>query len=166
MEGNNSEIIDDKGNNIIETSSDMENMFDKLEENLTKFYKEQRVEIRKMKKIYVKNMKKFNKKKVVESTAGINKSIVIPDKLADLIKYPKGTKMARTKLGGELYSVFKCRNLLYKKDKRIMRVDDELANIFSVNKKIVNKSVNPHDKIDKGINFYNLQSYIKRCFDT
>lgn len=147
-------------------SLDIADMCDELEVNLTKTFKEYRSEIRKIKKEYQKTINKVNKNNTIKNKkkAGITKVTRIPDVLADLIGVKKGTEMTRIDLGKHIHDVFKSRDLLYEKDRRIMRVDDELAKIFGTTT-AVNKSTDPKANIDIGFNFYNLQSYIKRCFE-
>ena len=144
----------------------IEERLDDLEFNLTQDYRKRRSEIREIKKEWLKITKKLEKKKnQVDSKAGINKPEPIPDCLATFIGVPKGTVMARTKLGGKIYQECKERGLVYPEDNRIIRVDDELAKIFKTTKK-VNKSTNIKDReLDQAINFYNLSSYIKRCYN-
>lgn len=151
-------IVKKKKLNIIE-------MCDDMEKKLTESFKAHRDELRKIKREYQKKMNKLdrranNGKKLV----GINNVTRIPDSLADLIGVKRGTEMARTELGKRVHNIFKSRDLLYEHNKRIMRVDDELAKIFGTTTD-VNKSVNEKADIDIGINFYNLQSYIKRCYE-
>jgi len=146
---------------------DVAQMCDDLEMKLTESFKEHRSEIRKIKKEYQKTVNKLKKSSATgkkKKAVGINNVTRIPDSLADLIGVKRGTEMARTELGKNIHEVFKNRDLLYSSDKRIMRVDDELAKIFGTTTD-VNKSTDPKASVDVGFNFYNLQSYIKRCFE-
>lgn len=150
-----------------EENNDFIKLCNKFEEELTMNYRKQRDDIRNIKKLYLKEVKNMHKKKnkgVTNETAGINKPIILPNKLADLIGVNRGTSMPRTRVGSLVYNEFSQRGLLYEKDKRIMRVDNELKQIFNVSDR-VNNSINVKDKVDEGINFYNLHSYIKRCYD-
>ena len=163
VESNNKIGKNNKKNNDI----NFIDLCNKFEEELTTNFRKQREDIRSIKKMYQKEVKKNNKHKNkgnMNETAGINKPTTVPDKLADLIGIKRGAVMPRTKVGSLIYNEFGDRGLLYSRDKRVMRVDNELKQIFNVDI-IVNNSTNPKDKVDVGINFYNLHSYIKRCYD-
>ncbi len=172
VETSDDELIDDQGITENQKKSSKKNMnlielCNQLERDLTLDFRKHREQIRRIKKTYEKELKKCNKRKkktITNDKAGINKAIQVPDKLADLVGIPRGTSIPRTKLGGLVYKVFQDRDLLYDNDKRVMRVDNELQNIFGVSSN-VNKSINPKDKVDVGINFYNLHTYIKRCYE-
>lgn len=144
--------------------NDFIKMCDDMENDLTTHYRKQRNNIRKLKKSYQKQMKKFSKKGKKNKNNGINKSTPIPNKIADLIEVERGTCMPRTKVGSLVYKIFNDRGLVYENDKRVLRVDDELREIFNVPLS-VNDSINERDPVDVGINFFNLHSYIKRCYD-
>ena len=145
-------------------ATDVIQLCNDLETKMIESFKANRAEIRRIKREYQKKINKLDKHAASKKPVGINNVTQIPNVLADLIDVKRGTKMARTELGKHIYEVFKERDLLYEDDKRVMRVDNELAKIFETTT-AVNQSTDPKAPIDIGFNFYNMQSYIKRCFE-
>lgn len=151
-----------------ETSKDMSflNLCDMMENDLIRNYREQRNKIRMLKKKYIKELKaamKFSSKRRRKNTeTGFTKPETVPDELANLIGVDKGTVMARTKLTKCVYDVFRKRGLQYKGDKRVLRADNEIKKIFNLPDS-VNNSTKAKD--DTGINFYNIQKYIAKCYN-
>ena len=123
-------------------------------------------QIKQLKKIYKQDMKtcRRSKKKRGNKETGFTKATEVPASLAKLIGVEEGTLMSRTALTSAVYDVFKQRGLRYEPDKRVLRVDKEMKALFKTTD-AVNKSVDPKDPVDVGINFYNLQKYLCRCYD-
>jgi chromatin remodeling complex protein RSC6 len=136
-----------------------------LLDKITKSYKEQRNEIRHLIKLHKKEMKlaKKTKKHIGRrEKTGFTKPSPIPDKLAEFIHVERGTEMSRTDLTKRIYYELHHRNLYYKNDKRVLRADNDIKKIFNLPEN-VNQSTNPNDK--NGFNFYNLQTYIAKCYN-
>jgi hypothetical protein len=140
---------------------------DALEASLTDFYKQQRSEIKKIKREYKKFMTKNNmRKNPKDCNAGIHKKEVIPKSLSKLFDVDDSTTASRSELGGKFNKLFKSRGLVFDKDKRIMRVDDELAGIFGVDLNTINGCNNIGDAKTKGICILNIQKHIKQIFES
>jgi len=137
------------------------NLYDGLIDKINLFAKEQKNEIRQLKKMYQKQFKQINKQTQNKRVTGFTKTEVVPKKLAKLIGIEYGCKMNRTELTKKVYSVLKDRGLYYKKDKRVLRVDSEIKKIFNLGDD-VNNITDPNDK--NGFNFYNIQKYIAECY--
>ena len=134
-------------------------------EQLANSYKQSRELVRNLMKVHkqeMKLLKKGYKKKKEPIETGFTKPETVPLVLAKLVGLPKDSVMPRTELTKKVYKVFKDRNLFYEKDKRVLRVDKELKKIFNLTDD-VNKSIDPKDK--NGINFYNFQKYIAKCYN-
>ena len=138
---------------------------DELINKINKNAKEQKNDIRILKKKYKKDIKfalkmKGRKNKGKKKT-GFTTDEVVPQKLAKLIGVTYGTKMPRTVLTSKVYNVIKERNLYYDEDKRVLRADDEIRQIFDLPID-VNNSKNAKDQY--GFNFFNIQKYIAKCY--
>ena len=161
------ESLDEKLNtnkNFEDSDSEVIKLCNKLLKENQEYYRNTRDQIRKIKKLYLQDMKiakKHMRKRKNNKKTGFTKDDVVPEKLAELIGVDKDTAMPRTKLTKEIYSVIKDRNLFYDKDKRVLRADKELMNIFNLSEN-VNKSTDPRDK--NGFNFFNIQQHIAKCY--
>jgi chromatin remodeling complex protein RSC6 len=134
---------------------------EELINKITKNYRSERDEIRELMKLYKKELKnKKNKKKNKET--GFTKPEIVPEELANFIGIEKGTEMPRTELTKRVYKEIKRRGLFYKNDKRVLRADKEIQKMFKL-KDNVNKINDPKDK--EGFNFFNLQTYIAKCYN-
>lgn len=170
VDNSDDEMFSDSENNekTKVTQSDEETEFTKkceeLIDKITKNYKEQRDEIRNLVKLHKKEMKTSKKRKVktTKDKTGFTKPSVVPDKLSTFLGLPKGTVMSRTELTGLLCKEFNKRNLYHKDDRRIIIPDDDVAKLFNL-PKTAEKSSDPKDK--NGLNFYNLQKYIAKCYN-
>lgn len=162
------ENSDDEGSN---SNSDKNRTNDEFVENcevlidrITKNYKDQRDEIRKLirqHKTDMRNAKKTTKKKRGNKKTGFTKPEVVPENLAKFVGLPKGTVMPRTELTKEVYKKIKERKLYYEEDNRVLRADKEIQKLFNLPEN-VNNSIDAKDK--NGFNFFNLQTYIARCY--
>lgn len=142
------------------------NLCDSLIERINQSSKIYKNNIRTLKKMYIKEMKMASKgknnKKNEKKKTGFTTNEVVPVKLANLIGIEYGVKMPRTELTSRVYDVIKSRQLYYNNDKRVLRVDDELMEIFGLSAD-VNNVTDPHNV--NGFNFFNLQKYIAKCYN-
>lgn len=153
------EIIEEENNN-----SQFLKSCDLLLDKITKNYKEQRDDLRQLMKQHrqeMKNVKKGSKKKKSTKKTGFTKPELVPEGLAKLVGLEVGTEMPRTELTKEVYAIFKDRNLFYENDKRVLRADKEIKRVFDLPDN-VNDSTDPKD--ENGLNFYNIQTYIAKCY--
>jgi chromatin remodeling complex protein RSC6 len=138
---------------------------DALMEMMANHYKEQRDELRSLLKQYkheLRSAKKSTKQKKVPSQTGFTRPTTVPDDLATFVGVEKGTIMPRTKLTKEVYKVFNERGLHYEKDKRVLRTDDQVRNLFGLSKDVDN-SVAYNDP--NGLNFFTIQKYIAKVYN-
>lgn len=84
----------------------------------------------------------------------------VKKKLADFIGIKAETELSGPQITSKVWDKLKERNLVYEKDKRVLRVDDEVSKLFNIPIS-VNKSTSHKDR--NGFNFDNLQCYIKRA---
>jgi chromatin remodeling complex protein RSC6 len=136
---------------------------DTLIDKINRSAKEQKNEIRQLKKLYKKSLKEAIKvkKKEGKKKTGFTTDEIVPKDLAKLIGVEYGTKMPRTVLTSKVYNVLKERNLYYSGDKRVLRADDEIRHIFNLSK-TVNESKDAKD--EDGFNFFNIQKHIAKCY--
>lgn len=85
----------------------------------------------------------------------------IPHILADYIEIERCSKISRPEITSLIWKQLQKRNLVYKLDKRVFRVDEETSKIFGVDAS-VNNSVLHTDHLS-GFNFANLQFYISNA---
>lgn len=121
--------------------------------------KELKDKIKKIEHVYQSDMLKIYKTKkteprVVES--GFQKKYKLPDNMCKLINKPNNTELSVPELSKYIYNELKTRNLMYKENKRIFRVDDELSRVLNIP-----QTVNNYTTIDdKGFNYHNIQSIL------
>jgi len=126
---------------------------------LTKELKTLKSDVKKLENYYQHDICKIYKKKGKRTgntqATGFVKSVELPKELAELIGVEIGTTMSMPKYTSEFYKeVLTKKNLFYKDDKRVFRVDDQVAKALNLTKD-VNKSTDPKDP--QGFNFCNLQ---------
>ena len=151
-------------------SDDQKITIDKLNETLVeciKNMKQIKTDIKKINIQYnneiLKVSKNNNKKKRLgNKQTGFGKINILPNDLADLISVNHGTEMSRPEFTKNFYKTLISKNLIYEKDKRILRVDDQISKILNIPMS-VNNSIDHKDK--NGFNFYNVQKYIAKCFN-
>lgn len=149
---------------LSEVDTEFTLLCESLLEKITKNYKEQKDDIKKLLKMHrneLRNAKKTTKKRKNNIKTGFTKPEKVPDKLAKFLGLNLGTVLPRTNITKKVYDEIKNRGLLYEKDKRVIRADKELLKLFDLTEN-VNKSVDPYDK--NGINFFNLQRYIAKVY--
>jgi hypothetical protein len=148
-----------------EQLTEFEQMCNELLQKITNNYREQKNDVRNILKQYHKEIKMTKKikpiKKEKEKT-GFTKPATVPDKLAKFVGIEVGTVMPRTELTALICKEFKKRNLYYAHDKRVIIPDNDVIMLFNLPKN-AEKSTNPKDP--NGLNFYNLQKYIAKCYE-
>lgn len=110
-----------------------------------------------IKKVTKYKFKKGDKKRIT----GFMKPKSIPSKLEEYLDLKKGTKMTRNEIVKMMYKRIQDSSLIYDKDGRVFRANNELMKLFNLNK-TVNDSVDPKDK--DGFNFYNFQKHIANLY--
>lgn len=147
-----------------EKDDDVEKRLNNLRKKELEFHKYVNNEIKEILKLHqtaLKNENKKSKKAKEPKKTGFTKEEPVPDQLADFIGLDRGTDMPRTDVTSLFYAELDKRGLRDENDKRIMRADKELKNLFDLPDS-VNESNNPYDK--NGLNFYNLQKYIGELY--
>lgn len=143
----------------------------KLEvDGFIKTLKEFKLNIKKMEKSYIHDMNYLNKRKrhrkMNGKPTGFNKPRLIPDKMAELIKIPKGTQMSGPQYTKKFYDYIK-ENKLHKNDTlKIFRINKEIQNAFDLTNeqvKIMNESTNDRDP--NGFNFTTIQRFFSKEFN-
>jgi hypothetical protein len=105
------------------------------------------------------NVKKAVKnKKTNHKASGFASCKVVTGKLAEFIGVEPGTELSGPKITSKVWDEFKNRNLVYEQDKRILRVDKTISELFNVPMS-VNDSTEHNDPA--GLNFGNIQKFIK-----
>lgn len=127
-------------------------------------YIQEKNHIKQMMKLHKQSLKtnkknKYEKKSTTKT--GFTKSEPVPDSLAKLVGVTPGTTMSRTDVTKKVYDAIKDRKLYYEKDKRVLRTDEEIQQIFDLPDS-VNQSINPKDK--EGFNFFNIQKHISQVY--
>lgn len=95
---------------------------------------------------------------------GFGKPKPVPEKLRVLLGLEAGAELPRPSVTDKLYEYMNTHNLRAQ-DKRIMRVNPELAQVFGFDKKQVEAINNATAHNDpNGLNFYNIQKHIARLY--
>jgi chromatin remodeling complex protein RSC6 len=131
----------------------------------SKVLKEMKDNIKKLESVYYSDINKVIKHKKKRSgthkATGFIKKSPLPKEMALLIGVDEGAEYSTPEYTKEIYRVLNNRNLLYKTDNRVFRVDDELKKVFNLTDK-VNTSINYKDK--DGFNFTTIQSHLSKAF--
>jgi SWIB-domain-containing proteins implicated in chromatin remodeling len=106
-----------------------------------------------------KAIKVKRKKAGLVKPTGFVKAKRLPKSLAELIGVQEGTEMSMPTYTRRFYEMLKEKQLFYNEDKRILRADDKMKEVFGLDDK-VNESVDHKDT--NGLNFYTLQKHIAR----
>ncbi len=128
--------------------------------------------LKKIQKIILKPSIKKNKsrKNLLSSSkekkpSGISESTIIPQELKNLLNLQE-INMPRTVLTKKVYEYIGQNNLKYSENKRIMRVNKQLATALRLTPEQIEKINKSNDEKDKdGLNFYNLQIWISKLYD-
>jgi hypothetical protein len=87
--------------------------------------------------------------------------------LKTLLNINDSEQVARPVITKKIYEYIDSNNLRDIADKRVLRVNDNLAKALSLTSqevKVINASSSPKDKA--GLNFYNIQKYIKKLYSS
>lgn len=148
-----------------------ENEYNELQSELTKLQEQVSLCKNRLKKFYkltCKEVNKANKNKKnssKRSPTGFDKPCDVPLSLKTLLNINDGEQVARPVITKKIYEYIDSNNLRDTTDKRVLRVNDNLAkalNLTSQEVKVINASTSPKDK--SGLNFYNIQKYIKKMY--
>jgi chromatin remodeling complex protein RSC6 len=148
-----------------------ENEYNELQSELTKLQEQVSLCKNKLKKFYkltcreVNKATKHKKNSSKRSPTGFDKPCDVPLSLKNLLNITDGEQIARPVITKKIYEYIDSNNLRDTSDKRVLRVNDNLAkalNLTSQEIKVINASTSPKDK--SGLNFYNIQKYIKKMY--
>jgi hypothetical protein len=134
-----------------------------LLEKLANNYKDQRQEIKHIIKMYNKerrNMHLSGKRRKRDKPTGFTIPTEVPEKLCDYLGLERNCQMSRVDITKKIYAEIRKRELVYEKDKRIFRADDETKALFGLPDNI-NECISVKDD---GFTFFTLQKYIARCY--
>ena len=148
-----------------------ENEYNELQNELTKLQEQVSLCKNRLKKFYKLTCKEVNKatknkkNNSKRSPTGFDKPCDVPLSLKTLLNINDGEQVARPVITKKIYEYIDSNNLRDSTDKRVLRVNDNLAKALSLTTqevKIINTSTSPKDK--SGLNFYNIQKYIKKMY--
>jgi len=148
-----------------------ENEYNELQSELTKLQEQVSLCKNKLKKFYkitckeVSKATKNKKNSSKRSPTGFDKPCDVPLSLKTLLNIIDGEQIARPVITKKIYEYIDSNNLRDTADKRVLRVNDSLAKalcLTSQEVKVINASISPKDKT--GLNFYNIQKYIKKMY--
>lgn len=132
--------------------------------NHLKVIKDIKSELKKLETSYAQDINKVYKSKRKRATdakpIGFIVGKVLPDELAKIIGVPNGTLMSMPEYTRKFYKELVARKLIYEKDGRVFRTDNEIKKVFNINDS-VNKSTDHKDKT--GFNFSTLQGYLSKA---
>ena len=154
------------------TEKELEQLFflsklDKFEDDIntcSNFIKKLKASAKELRQVYnqdIIKIKKMKKSRENSDIIGFNKKIILPNKLANLIKVPNGSIMTMPEYTKKVFNELKERNLYYKEDNRIFRADKEFIEIFEL-KDSVNKSITFPDP--EGFNIRTIQKCISNAY--
>jgi hypothetical protein len=150
-----------------------ENEYNELQSELTKLQEQVSLCKNKLKKFYkltckeVSKATKNKKNSSKRSPTGFDKPCDVPSSLKTLLNINDSEQVARPVITKKIYEYIDSNNLRDTTDKRVLRVNDSLAKalcLTSQEVKVINASTSPKDK--SGLNFYNIQKYIKKMYST
>jgi hypothetical protein len=154
-----------KNNENIKEEENFIQICDNLIIKINQTSKELKDDIRHLKKIYTREIKNNNEKKgrgyIKKKKTGFTTDEQIPDSLAILIGVDMGTMMPRTALKKKVYAVIKERGLFWDGDKRVLRADKEIMDVFNLSED-VNKCTDVTDR--SGFTFFTIQKHIASCY--
>lgn len=150
---------------------DSENEYNELQNELTKLQEQVSLCKTKLKKFYKVTSREMNKvckskkNSIKRSPTGFDKPTDVPVSLKSLLNISDGEQVARPVITKKIYSYINDNNLRDTTDKRVLRVNDSLAHAFKLSSqevKMINSSTSVKD--ESGLNFYNIQKYIKKLY--
>jgi len=133
-------------------------------DNMINSHKNHINSLRQVKKIYIreiKNLSKSKSKKKKRINTGFAKNNTVPKNIIKFLKLDDDTELSRPEVTKRIYKELWNRGLYYKKDRRVLRVDDDVIELFGIDED-VNDITDPKDV--NGFNFYNLQKLIAECY--
>ncbi len=96
--------------------------------------------------------------------SGFSESTIVPNDLKILLNIQENT-LPRTTLTKKVYDYIEANNLKSPLNKRILRVNEQLAKALNLTNEQVEKINNSNNQKDKeGLNFYNIQTWIKKLY--
>lgn len=156
---------------VVDGVLDSENEYNELQNELTKLQEQVSLCKTKLKKFYKVTSREMNKvykskkNSVKRSPTGFDKPTDVPASLKTLLNISDGEQVARPVITKKIYSYINDNNLRDTTDKRVLRVNDSLAHAFKLTSqevKMINSSTSVKD--ESGLNFYNIQKYIKKLY--
>jgi hypothetical protein len=150
-----------------------ENEYNELQSELSKLQEQVSLCKNKLKKFYkltckeVSKATKNKKNSSKRSPTGFDKPCDVPLSLKTLLNINDSEQVARPVITKKIYEYIDSNNLRDTTDKRVLRVNDSLAKalcLTSQEVKVINASTSPKDK--SGLNFYNIQKYIKKMYSS
>jgi len=178
LQKNKNKIKNEDGENFYEDYIELKKAFNNFLENVLTGTKEIKNIIKKMDKHTYKN--DINKKKQIKKNISVKKEKgfaeekMVPEPIQIFFNLEKCVKMSRTKVGGLFQEYLKKNNLKgninekNKIDKRIYKIDDNLAKLFGLSKEEIeniNSCSSPIVKYPNGYNFSNYQTWIKKIYN-
>lgn len=148
-------------NNILEKT---ENLFIRLNSIMSEI-KAIKSELKIICKTYNNQQKPIfiDPNKYISKRNGFLKPKKIPDKLSEYLKLTNDVEMTRNEVIKMIYNKIKVDGLLYSKDKRIFRPNEELIELFNLDKDVVMNVTDPKDK--NGFTFFTLQKHIAKLYN-
>lgn len=135
---------------------------EELLETMKKNYNEQKKDVNKLMKMYNKEFKKKGKVATKKPRkTGFNTLQPVPKKLIKLIGLEEGAKMKRPEVSKRIWEVLEDRGLIYEGDKRVLRADKEIREVFNLSEDVNN---NTDAKNPNGFTMYNLPKHIANCY--
>ena len=122
----------------------------------------------------INKMKLKNKNTTINKDKGFTEEKNVPKQIQLFFNLENDIKMPRTKIGGLFQDYLKKNNLKgnigekNKIDKRIYRLNNELAKLFNVSEEQMNKinsCSSSKIKYPNGYNFHNYQTWIKKIYN-
>ena len=170
--------IKNEDDNFYEDYNELKNVFNNFLENVLNGTKEIKTIIKKIdKQTYKNDVNKKNQIKkdiIVKKEKGFAEEKLVPEPIQIFFNLEKGIKMSRTKVGGLFQEYLKKNNLKgninekNKIDKRIYKIDNELAKLFGLSKEEmekINSCSSSTIKYPNGYNFSNYQTWIKKIYN-
>ena len=154
----------------VETDNSYKNEYLEIEKEINKLQEQLSVLKSRLKKFYKSSSKQLsrankNKKNNPREPTGFGIPTPIPDSLKVLLNLKENDVATRPELTKKLYEYIVVNNLRYDKDKRVLRVDDNLKSALKLSDieiNSINNSISPKDK--NGLNFFNIQKYVARLY--
>lgn len=93
--------------------------------------------------------------------SGFNKPRPVPERLAKFIGVKSGDELSGPQITSKIWEQFHTRHLMLETDKRVLRTDEEIRDLFKIPASVDNST----DRNDvNGLNFKTLPKYIKNAY--